>query len=540
MKRGLGVLTTGMFWAAGSVHGKEGRDAPPPQPIRRSAADVSIQGYTPGTWYIGATPPLADRSKPPIVFVPGLNGKAQDWWEDTEYYGTNDMYAYAYNQGYRTAFVQLYDAAGNGAADMWDNGKLLAGLLTDIHHYFGEPVNIVAHSKGGIDAQSALIHYGAWPHVGRVVTLSSPHRGSHLADLAFSWWAGWLAELIGARDEGTESLQTGYMEHFRSVTDEHRNAGKNTYYTAAGTDWGPFPSALWTGGAYLSVHGENDGLVNVWSTPLPYARHLYTEEWDHDAIRLGRTSFPRVDPYLRSIKTADPVGHAEVAAAGMAAVPSPSGGEQVVRGGKLTAGQVLEEGIAVPDSLEQGIFQVLTDQDHVTVKLESPDGTIYSARSREYIHGTDHQVFASAHVQAFQIPTPQRGLWKVRLESPEDGAYLLTATLKGAERVRVQIAMSDVEENRLSLTVHIPSQQGEPQLRATVWVVPPRAFDGNQMGQQAGEMVLSSTGKGRFTGSVPVQESGVYNITIDLKGKDDKGMPYQRTIIRSVYVPRLS
>jgi len=208
-------------------------------PLPKRVGEEMGKAAVPGTWYLGDTPPNVDDSKPPIVFVQGLRGSAESWWGETSYHGPNDMYAKAYDNGYRTAFVELYDSGGEGAS-MWDNGQLLADLLTQIRQHFGEPVNIVAHSKGGIDSQAALIHYGAWPHVGRVVTLGSPHRGSHLADLAYSWWAGWLAELLGARDEGTEVLQTGYMEYFRSVTDGHENAGKNAYYTAAGTSWGPF------------------------------------------------------------------------------------------------------------------------------------------------------------------------------------------------------------------------------------------------------------------------------------------------------------
>lgn len=97
------------------------------------------------------------------------------------------MYELAYANGYRTAFVQLYDAAGNGSARPEDNGKLLAQMLAQISAYFGQKVNIVAHSKGGPDTQAALVEYGAYPYVNKVVTLSSPHYGSDLANLAYSW-----------------------------------------------------------------------------------------------------------------------------------------------------------------------------------------------------------------------------------------------------------------------------------------------------------------------------------------------------------------
>lgn len=76
------------------------------------------------------------------------------------------------------------------------------------------------------------------------------------------------------------------MEYFRSLIDNHPNVSKNNYYTIAGTNTGPFLSALWMGGLYLS--DPNDGLVKEASTKLSYGTHLFTDphlimtifEWD--------------------------------------------------------------------------------------------------------------------------------------------------------------------------------------------------------------------------------------------------------------------
>ncbi|MBG9831823.1 esterase/lipase family protein, partial [Bacillus wiedmannii] len=167
--------------------------------------------FRPGDWFVGATPTQVDPIKSPIVFVQGKNGKANDWYGDTYYHGKNTMYNLAYDAGYQTAFVQLYDAAGTGSVSPWTNGKLLAEKLEAISQHFGKKVNIIAHSKGGIDTQAALVQYGAHRFVDKVITLGSPHYGTHLADLSYSWWAGWLASLLGQQDEGTYALQTGEM-----------------------------------------------------------------------------------------------------------------------------------------------------------------------------------------------------------------------------------------------------------------------------------------------------------------------------------------
>ena len=92
------------------------------------------------------------------------------------------------------------------------------------------------------------------------------------------------------------------MEHFRSLIDNHPNVSKNNYYTIAGTNTGPFLSALWMGGLYLS--DPNDGLVKEASTKLSYGTHLFTDaSLDHDRIRMGSAVFSRLEQYLQSAST---------------------------------------------------------------------------------------------------------------------------------------------------------------------------------------------------------------------------------------------
>jgi hypothetical protein len=368
---------------------------------------------TPGVWFVGATPPNADPNKHPIVFVQGMNGRAQDWWGETAYHGVNDMYETAYHYGYRTAFVQLYDAAGNGSASQWDNGRLLALMLQQIYAYFGQKVNIVAHSKGGLDTQAALIHYEAWPYVERVVTLASPHYGSNLADLTYSWYAGWLADLIGQQSPGMYSLQTGEMAKYRELTDSHPNVGKNVYYTSAGTSWGPFPSTLWTGGLYLSPYGSNDGLVNEWSTHLPYAQHLFTINVDHDQIRMGSTSFARIEPVLRS--SASLTTGVRVASDSTPEVLQPSDPEQVVKGEPLASGQTVTEVIPVGAGTKEAVFTPFTRSPLVRVKLVSPSGKTVNRSGRTYFKFKvkDRDFFNGASVQGCRLANPQSGTWKV-------------------------------------------------------------------------------------------------------------------------------
>ncbi len=238
------------------------------------SAPVLIYGNGgPGSVFVGEIPPASD-SKPVIVFVHGKSSSADVW------YSGNDMYYLAYSWGYRTAFVNL-----EPEGSMWTNGSILNNLLNVIAGYFGtSDLVVIAHSKGGIDTETAIFHYGN-VNVKQVMTLSTPYWGSPLADLAYSAWLWWLAEILGLTSDATYVLQTGYMSWFRSVTDPLYYLNPvPTYSYSSWFDGTPFTwpwkdnfclSAICWGQWYLSNNGGscseggNDGAVTYSSAHKP-------------------------------------------------------------------------------------------------------------------------------------------------------------------------------------------------------------------------------------------------------------------------------
>ncbi len=66
---------------------------------------------------------------------------------------------------------------------MADCGRELADRIRDIVEKTGcEKLNIIAHSKGGLDARAALQLPGVADHVASLTTVSTPHRGCEFAD----------------------------------------------------------------------------------------------------------------------------------------------------------------------------------------------------------------------------------------------------------------------------------------------------------------------------------------------------------------------
>ncbi|MEK4418608.1 esterase/lipase family protein [Bacillus sp. FSL K6-0268] len=487
--------------------------------------------FLPGDWFVGATPAQIDSTKLPIVFVQGKNGKANDWYEDTYYHGKNNMYDLAYHAGYQTAFVQLYDAAGAGSVSPWTNGKLLAEKLEAISQHFGKKVNIVAHSKGGIDTQAALVQYGAYRFVDKVITLGSPHHGTHLADLAYSWWAGWLSSLLGQQDEGTYALQTGEMARFRSIIDTNPVINSNQYYTLAGTSWGPTFSALSMGGLYLSPYGNNDGLVSEWSTALPYGAHLFSDPTlDHDSIRTGTAVFARIEPYLQTKE----MGKERLSSSFMNKSYTALGTteNQTVLGGELIPHQDNYATFSV-DTLTSGTVSILTANKQVEVQLISPTGTVYNKQEAVLTADKD-TFFKGASIHTFQLKSMEIGEWKIKMNTAVKDAYLAIVQYQQEAPFRLKIpAKTKADAAKVQMqSVNEKSVEAE-NISMTVRVV-------NQMGT----LVSQSTGIQQLDANTlstmvqHVEQSGVYNLTIDVKGKNESGHPYTRTIIRSMYIEK--
>ena len=278
---------------------------PDPQPLPRTG-DCIIDNI-----FYGTVPP-GGSDAPVLVFVHGLSGLALDWWTDQTYAGLNEMYARAYDAGYRTAFVNL-NVDDNTPASCaverrpangnYVNGEVLAQQLDAItEHYAVNKVDIIAHSKGGIDAQTAIVWSNAYDKVRSLFTMGSPHQGSILVDQLWSPEGTWLAELLGQLDGATYSMQTPVMQQFRAVTDPMTNDDNVAYFTGAGNYWDVqgLPILRLTGN-WLQNHpdgGDNDAVVTVSSTDLPGASPLFLEPWTHIELYMGQNSFERIQPYL--------------------------------------------------------------------------------------------------------------------------------------------------------------------------------------------------------------------------------------------------
>lgn len=141
-----------------------------------------------------------------------------------------------------------------------------------------EKVNIVAHSKGGLDARFAISHLGMAPYVASLTTINTPHRGCQFADALLASLPQWLICFTASRYNamfhklgdnapdflsGVQDLTAASCAVFNSRTPDMPNvfyqsvASKMHSMRSAG-----FPLNI----GYLlckKYEGDNDGLVSV-------------------------------------------------------------------------------------------------------------------------------------------------------------------------------------------------------------------------------------------------------------------------------------
>lgn len=168
-----------------------------------------------------------------------------------------------------------------GEQDCWgsveSNSHALCARIDAILEQTGaEKVNLIGHSKGGLEARMIASSLGYGDRVASVTTVSTPHRGSKTATLflkaprtIFSI-AGFAVDnwirVVGDRNPDfvrvCEEFSVAHMERFNR---DNPDAPGVYYQSVAGVMKRPFSDvSLWIANFVLNrIEGPNDGLVSV-------------------------------------------------------------------------------------------------------------------------------------------------------------------------------------------------------------------------------------------------------------------------------------
>ena len=111
----------------------------------------------------------------PLVLAHGFNGSPDNEW------GVNPLII----EALRADGHQVYVARVSPFQSVAHRGEELASEIDLALAEFGaDKVNIIAHSMGGLDSRYAITALGYEDRVASLVTISTPHRGSYVADAA--------------------------------------------------------------------------------------------------------------------------------------------------------------------------------------------------------------------------------------------------------------------------------------------------------------------------------------------------------------------
>jgi triacylglycerol lipase len=160
-----------------------------------------------------------------------------------------------------------------------------ACLRDQIHSWTNEPVNLIAHSMGGLDARYLISRLGMGDRVKTLTTVSAPHRGTFLADWFLANFRNRVPlllalEAFGVNVDGFRDCRPAACRAFNAQTPDDVRV---RYFSYGGdvpsSKLSPVLRRAWS--LLTPVEGANDGMVSLASAR--WGEDLGTVHADHFA-----------------------------------------------------------------------------------------------------------------------------------------------------------------------------------------------------------------------------------------------------------------
>lgn len=223
------------------------------------------------------------NTKYPVILVSGLGFHDQNrllsyWGPIPDYLKLHGCDVYT---AYQDAFISIPDNAI----------KLKFRILDILEKTKKDKINIIGHSKGGLEGRYLISRLGMAEQVSSLTTLGSPHRGTHLADIilgrlplpkfATARLVNLYATLMG--DKRPDSLRavvqvtTESMKQFNDEVPDHSAVHYQSFASHVNKE---YPNILWKTLAYIirEYEGKNDGMVGIESCKWGNYRGLIQSE----------------------------------------------------------------------------------------------------------------------------------------------------------------------------------------------------------------------------------------------------------------------
>lgn len=182
-----------------------------------------------------------------------------------------------HQRGFRVLFPQVSPTSGVS--------ERAAQLQEQIMSWTDEPVNIVAHSMGGLDARYLITHLDMAPSVRTLTTISTPHRGTYLAEWFLENFHKRVPLLLalesfGVNVDGFRACRPSACAAFNATTPDHPDVRYFSYgATVPVSRVSPILRRAWN--ILRVAEGDNDGMVSTASAH--WGQYLGTINADHFA-----------------------------------------------------------------------------------------------------------------------------------------------------------------------------------------------------------------------------------------------------------------
>jgi triacylglycerol esterase/lipase EstA (alpha/beta hydrolase family) len=176
-------------------------------------------------------------------------------------------------------------------------------LHDQIRRWTDEPVNLIAHSMGGLDARYLITHLGMAERVRSLTTIATPHHGSYVADWFVANYRNRVPlllalEALGMNLDGFRDCELAACRAFNAATPDRSEVSYFSYGAAVSQGHvSPMLRRAWS--LLTATEGPNDGLVSVASAR--WGTYLGTLHVDH----FGQT--PDMD-FTHPAENFDPLG----------------------------------------------------------------------------------------------------------------------------------------------------------------------------------------------------------------------------------------
>lgn len=219
----------------------------------------------------------------PVILVSGLG--FQDQNKLLHYWGNIPDYL-------KTHGCTVYTAQQDAFNSITDNAiKLKFRILDILETTKSDKINIIGHSKGGLEGRYLISRLGMAEQVSSLTTLGSPHHGTYLADIilgnaplpkvATARLVNLYATIIG--DKRPDSLRAAVQitkDGMKQFNDEVPDISTVYYQSYAGHVNKDYPTMVWKTMATIikDYEGKNDGMVGIESAKWGNFRGIIQSE----------------------------------------------------------------------------------------------------------------------------------------------------------------------------------------------------------------------------------------------------------------------